>query len=274
MSNRNTKNNTNTKGNKMSKLSISLLNAEECLALNERLLNVLQSDLKQDTVVNKVVPHLIDLSTNLSNLLSRAGNTSDITDQLAEKNKIRDDAFISFRDYCVVFTHVPVPKQVDAAEKLVALVRRIDWRLYAQGYTEQTSSQKSLLKALAEPEYAEAVTTINATNWINYMKTSNDDFERVLALKNEFMARKKGLTLVECRRKMLTYMKPLLGYLKLMNTIDPDSYKDAMALIDEAIEYVSTIAKSRQTRKEHQQVEEEDSSKTTVSEDTSTRSVA
>ena len=274
MSNRNTKNNTNTKGNKMSKLSISLLNAEECLALNERLLNVLQSDLKQDTVVNKVVPHLIDLSTNLSNLLSRAGNTSDITDQLAEKNKIRDDAFISFRDYCVVFTHVPVPKQVAAAEKLVALVRRIDWRLYAQGYTEQTSSQKSLLKALAEPEYAEAVTTIKATNWINYMKTSNDDFERVLALKNEFMARKKGLTLVECRRKMLTYMKPLLGYLKLMNTIDPNSYKDAMALIDEAIEYVSTIAKSRQTRKEHQQVEEEDSSKTTVSEDTSTRSVA
>ena len=117
----------------MSKLSISLLNAEECLALNERLLNVLQSDLRQDTVVNKVVPHLIDLSTNLSNLLSRAGNTSDITDQLAEKNKIRDDAFISFRDYCVVFTHVPVPKQVAAAEKLVALVRRIDWRLYAQG---------------------------------------------------------------------------------------------------------------------------------------------
>ena len=274
MSNRNTKNNTNTKGNKMSKLSISLLNAEECLALNERLLNVLQSDLKQDTVVNKVVPHLIDLSTNLSNLLSRAGNTSDITDQLAEKNKIRDDAFISFRDYCVVFTHVPVPKQVAAAEKLVALVRRIDWRLYAQGYTEQTSSQKSLLKALAEPEYAEAVTTIKATNWINYMKTSNDDFERVLALKNEFMARKKGLTLVECRRKMLTYLKPLLGYLKLMNTIDPNSYEDAMALIDEAIEYVSAIAKSRQTRKEHQQVEEEDSSETTVSEDNSTRSVA
>ena len=261
------------KENKMNKLAISLLNAEECLALNERLLNVLQSDLRQEAVVNKVIPNLIDLSAHLSALLSKAGNTRNITDQLAEKNKARDEAFISFRDYCGVFTHVPDPKQVAAAEKLVALIRRIDWRLYAQGYTEQTASQKSLIEALEEPEHVKAVTAIQATSWVNHMKATNEDFERVLNLKNEFMAREKGLTVVECKQKMLTYLKPLLVYLELMNTIDPTHYEAANAKLSEVIDYVSTVARSRRTRKEHQQVEDT-GSETTLPEDSATESAA
>ena len=64
-----------------------------------------------------------------------------------------------------------------AAEKLITLIRCIDWRLYAQGYTEQTASQKSLIEALAEPEYVEAVTAINATTWVNNLQTSNANFD-------------------------------------------------------------------------------------------------
>ena len=116
-----------------------------------------------------------------------------------------------------------------AAEKLITLIRRIGWRLYAQGYTEQTASQKSLIEALAEPEYVEAVTAINAPTWVNNLQTSNADFERILTLKNEVMARGGIPTAKECKQRMLRYLKPLLTYLELMDTIDPGAYTSTTA---------------------------------------------
>jgi hypothetical protein len=240
----------------MKEISVRLLNAEECFALIGRLLNVFHNDLKTDAVVNKVLPRLIDLSTGLSQILRKADSTRSITNQLAEQNRVRNEAFICFRDYCGVFTHVPDPKKVAAAKKLTELIRRVGWRLHAKGYTEQTASQKSLIEALEEPEYLAAIKTIDAQNWVVNLKATNDDFENILKLKSEVMAQGKTPTVAECKQIMVRYLKPLMTYLELMSNVTPATYKGVTAKANESIEYVSISAKSRQTRRENKQTEE------------------
>ena len=234
----------------MNNLSITILNTEECYMLNKRLINVFETDLEKEAAVSKVMPNLIELNADLSAILERT-NQNAMTKQLAAKDEERNAAFINFRDYCKAYTSEPDPILSAAAKKLTALIREIGWTLYQQGYTEQTASQEALVNALAEPEYAEAITAINATARVSYLQSTNMAFEESLRIKTEIKSRKDIPFIRECKREMVRYLKPLLVYLKLMADVKPDVYSAAVAKIDEAVEYVMTVARARQTRKEN-----------------------
>lgn len=226
-----------------------MLNVEECYALNERLLNVFQT-LVEETFVGKILPYLVEINAGLSATMANIGS-SDLTKQLAEKDQARDQAFVGFRDYCKAFTSAPNSGQSVAAEKLVTLIRRIGWSLHRQGYTQQSASQDSLIEALAEPEYANAVATIKAGSWVKSLLETNAALETVLHQKNNLIAYDNVPPVNECKRRMVKYLKPLLGYLEVMGELEPETYTDAVTQLSEEIEYIMTIAKARKTRREN-----------------------
>ena len=240
----------------MSNLATYLLNAEECYILNQRVLKILKEELPEEISVNKVRPFLEQLDTNLAALLAKA-NSAEITAMLNEADAARDRAFIGFRDFCAAFTNIPDPVKSEAAKKLTALIRKLGWSLQSEGYTEQTAAMKTLIESLETPEYAKAVLTIEATYWVNNMKTANAEFERVTELKNEIVSQTNTPLLSECKGAMIRYLKPLLIYINLMADVEPAAYSTANAKISEAVESITTVARSRQTRKENQQEDDE-----------------
>jgi hypothetical protein len=87
-------------------------------------LNVLKTDLKKESFVNKILPHLVEINADLSAIIANIGS-SDLTKQLAEKDDARDRAFVGFREYCNAFIHMPDPVKSAAAEKLTRLIRKV-----------------------------------------------------------------------------------------------------------------------------------------------------
>lgn len=51
--------------------------------------------------------------------------------------------------------------------------------------------------------------------------------------------------------------EPLLIYINLMADVEPAAYSTANAKISEAVESITTVARSRQKRKENQQEDDE-----------------
>jgi hypothetical protein len=225
--------------------------------LNKRLLDVFTTYLQEESSVTEVLPHLNELTADLFAILARTNNRG-LTKQLAEKDEARDAAFISFRDYCKSFAKEPDPVQSEAAEKLTALIHKIGWTLYKQGYTEQTASGETLVKKLTKPEYAEAITVINAESRVSNLQETDAAFEESLKLKTATEARDNILPMHDCRSRMARYLKPLLVYLELMTDVNPQAYAEVTTQIEESIEYVTTVAKARQTRKENLKIEQKE----------------
>ena len=241
----------------MKKISVNILNTEECYMLNKRLTDVFETELKKDFAVTTVMPHLVQLDSDLSVILSKISQTN-YTKPLAERDQARDRAFISLRDYCQAFVYDPDSIKSAAAKRLTEFIHKIGWTLYKQGYTEQTASLETLIDALNEPENAKAIIAIDATDRVNTLKTANVAFEETLKLKAEAEARKDVPRLDECKKKILRYLKPLLTYLGLMADVsDNKSYSAVAAEVDEAIEYVMTVAQARHTRRENENTEPE-----------------
>lgn len=237
----------------MKNVAIHILNVEEGYVLNERLINVFKTDFPREVFVGKLLPHLIELNADLSAIMSNLGSSA-LTKKLADRDNIRDLAFIGFRDYCKAFASASAPAQSAAAGKLLALIRKIGWTAHRQGYSEQTASVQALSEALAEPEYAQAVAAIGAESWVKDLQETNVAFEAMVKQKNESTANDDVPTSAECKRRMVKYLKPLLYYMEIMAELEPKTYADAVAQIFEEIEYVMTGAKARRTRKENQQV--------------------
>ena len=241
----------------MKSIPIYILNIEECYALNERLLNVFKADLVKEVFVSKLLPNLVEINADLSAIIANTGS-SDLTKQLADKDRARDAAFVGFRDYCKAFSNSSDPVKSAAARKLMALIRKIGWSLQRQGYTEQTASVEVLNEALAEPgSYAQAATDINAETWLRDLHETNAAFEAIVKQKNESIAHDDVPLIADCKRRMVKYLKPLLNYLKLMAELKPKTYADTVNRISEEIEYVMPGAKARRTRRENQQTEVE-----------------
>ena len=238
----------------MKNIPIHILNVEECYALNERLLNVFKADFVEEVFVGELLPHLVEVNADLSAIMANTGSSA-LTKQLAEKDRARDVAFIGFRDYCKAFVSAPGRVQSAAARRLMVLIRKVGWSLQAQGYTEQTASEEALIEALAEPDYAEAVTAINAATWVQNLQETNAAVEAIVEQKNESTAHDDVPPSRECKRRMVKYMKPLLNYLEIMAEIKPEIYANTVIRIFEEIEYVTTSAKARRTRRENQHTE-------------------
>ena len=234
----------------MNTISVAILNTEECYMLNKRLMNVFEVDLAEEATITKVMPRLAELNADLSAILAKNGAIN-LTDRLAAKDEARNAAFISFRDYCKAFVSEPDPAVSAAARKLTELIHKIGWTLYKQGYTEQTASQEALSDALTEPEYADAIIIINASDRVNNLQSTNADFEEFLKIKIETAAQTNIPSIKDCKKRMVRYLKPLLTYLELMAHVDTETYLEPVAKVAEAIEYVMTAAKARKTRKEN-----------------------
>ena len=93
------------------------------------------------------------------------------------------------------------------------------------------------------------MTTLNAKSWVDDLEMTNTAFEEAVNLKVESAARNSVPSSIECKRLMVRYLKPLLSYLELMARIKPNTYEQAMAEIEEEIEYIAAGAKARRTRK-------------------------
>lgn len=233
----------------MKNITTHILSTEECYTLNERLLGVFKTHLAKESVISDVLPYLTDINRDLSAILSRNNSNNLLTQQLAAKDQLRGAAFTGFRDYCKVFIKVKDPAKSEAAKQLVELIQKVGWTLQSQGYAKHTASQKALSEALEKPKYAQAVMTLDAESWVTDLATTNTAFEAVVNLKIESVAGNPVPSFLDCKRRMINYLKPLLHYLKLMARIKPDTYKQAMVKIEEEIEYISARAKARRTRK-------------------------
>ena len=239
----------------MINLAIHLLNTEECCTLSERLLSIFKTDLPKDSAVKKVLPFLEKLDDDLKAIMAKISNTED-TENIAEKDKARDIAFILFRDYCKAFTNMPDPAQAAAAAKLADLIRKLGWTLYTEGYTEQTALLNGLFEALEEPEYTGAAVTIKAESLVANLKSAHAAFEAAVALKAQTRASQNDIPLIGgCKQRMGRYLKPLLYYIELMTDVDPKNFANANAKITEVTEAIMTVARARETRRINQQAE-------------------
>lgn len=107
--------------------------------------------------------------------LRKNENTAKIK-QLDDK---RDALLMGFIKHCRLFQTFPEEAPSKAAKKLVIVIEKYGRNPQKQGLREETAIIRNLLADLELTDLAQAVTTIGAGKWLEHLKATNAELEKL-----------------------------------------------------------------------------------------------
>jgi predicted nucleotidyltransferase len=148
----------------------------------------------------------------------------------------------------LTYTYHIDENMVQAAQVLEKIIQTRGFSLHAFGYAEETLSLKNLLEDFKTPAVKQAIATINAQLWVEWVEKAQKDFEELYQQKVATEATEDLPQLSATRKDLMRYLNRLLSYLEINSEIKPEKFKPVVAEIDEIIVDVMTIARSRKSR--------------------------
>ncbi len=238
----------------MKQISLSRISSEEFSVFTRRVINVLDTQLADDSFYQKLQASLkeanrkmvVSLHRNQANLLTR---------KLKQMDKVRDNAFIGFRNYCKTNSYHSDSVIKIAGKRLVALIEHFGWTLYNEGYTSQSAKLISLFEEIDRKTYTDDLNTIDGMTWYERLKTEQANFEQVMKERDNLNITEEIPSLKACRYEISSLLRPLFSYIELKSKLDKGPYKICEEAIDERIVIIMTQFRSRQTRKGNDGVE-------------------
>ena len=179
---------------------------------------------------------------------------SALTDKIAEADEAQDERFLALRNYIEANSHRPDNALVDAAERLMLVIRNYGWRLYDTSYSEQTSRMGNLIGDLENDAQCTAdINTLNASEWLSEMKTAYNHFVDLVEQRRAESTGKPDFNTGEARKEVKESLNDMFDFIEVMHKVNPDGpYKQLADEINPIIDEIMQIARSRQTRSENE----------------------
>jgi len=173
---------------------------------------------------------------------------SDFTPLLLFQDRVRDNAFIGFRDYASSFSHSADEAKATAGKNITGIFETTGNSAYALGYSVETAKLNSLILNLSAPASLKDMESIGATEWFEALKTSQTEFEKVYNSKIDIESAIDLPLIKEARDRITKYLKALLSYIGINAELDSVKYGAVSDKIDEIITEIVTIVHARETR--------------------------
>jgi hypothetical protein len=226
----------------------TLLLPNELVTLVNRLIAIIEKALANIPFIQKVIKlvkdDLVDLEKTLTKDLS-----SEYTQQLLDRDNLRDSAFLGLRDFVRANTHRINLEIVKAAEMVYNIIKKHGTALYKMGYIQQSAKLKLLFNELNEPLVQQALATIQAASWYEELKSTQAEFEQMYAEKITDATKKDYPQLYDAKAKLGRDLSVLLDAISVVEKIDDEpDVTTIVHQINEVITDVMTQARARRTR--------------------------
>lgn len=167
--------------------------------------------------------------------LRKSQNTS----KIKELDYKRDILLMGFVKHCRLFQTFPEEAPSQAAKKLVIVIEKYGKNPQKQGLREETAIIRNLLADLQATDLAQAVTTIGADKWLQYLKTTNEELEKLHTERTEEQSTiEVGKTKAE-RQKMQEAFEQLITAINGLSLInDKEKYQSLISAINLEIKEV------------------------------------
>lgn len=126
------------------------------------------------------------------------------TEQIVEKDTIRDNYFRRLKLYCQAFEFDPDVEKVEAAKRCLIAIGPSNPSVLP--YTENTAAIKDIVDKLESAEYADAVNMIEAKSLIADLKKANEDFDATYSKRTDdhYMRTSSTIGMKNARKLMET----------------------------------------------------------------------
>lgn len=178
------------------------------------------------------------------------------TVQLADKDGVRDAAFMGFRTLVEAASYRAKPGWNAAAFKILEIVRRHGWSAATLGYKAETASITNMISEIRNKCATELV-TIRATEWLDELEVAEKAFE---AVAHQSVTATTGTepTIWEIRPQLTNALKSLFSMISLQQSVTPSDELDVLeTALNELIVRSLTTVKAAGTRAENQKKEEQ-----------------
>lgn len=227
---------------------ISYLDAAPMTVLGTRLANAVEADIDDPFIKINITLVRSDIQ-NVEAALNRTSD-SEYTKLIFNKDKKRDDCFISFKDAIRPFLRKDNPEIVEAAEYLVKIIEKHGTTLYSLGYVEQTSVMKLLFTDLQTGKAKGAMQKLpGLQSWYDDMVQAEKDFEDTYVDKTEDTSDKSILPLKQSLPVLSRHLIALVENIKIINDNAPGSCDALIDQMNIIISEIMTTAKANKTRK-------------------------
>lgn len=233
----------------MKTLPFGLLNSSEFYAIANRIVDACKQTISDNEFLIKLYAIINEANNDLRIGLGRSFN-SEFTSVLLLTDEKRDKAFIGFRDYIRAYCNHGDAIKEEAATNLSVILESVGNNLHRMPYAVESTKLDVLFENLSTPKAKEALETIMAQEWLERLKTRQEEFEKTYHSKIDTEAGIDLPLLKNSKRTLITYIKGLLYYVETNKNMEHAQFVAIEEKINVIITDAVTIARNRETRKE------------------------
>lgn len=231
----------------MKTIQETLLTSGEVHTTSERIASIISDILSTDPFIGKVILLVLNWNREISKAIGRTTDST-IVELLLVKDILRDNKYVSFRDFANAFVRSDDEALRNAAKIITDIIRELGWGMHRLGYAAESSKLTALIDKLETEPAKSAITTLGATALFEGLKTAQADFETTIKQKVDAKTAEDFEKTRICRKALARYLNSLINYIDMMAEIDGGNYQVASDKIDEVLTEVISIARARQTR--------------------------
>lgn len=178
---------------------------------------------------------------------------------IEQKDALRDRYYNGLKSYIRTFLYSDLQEQVDAAGKLLAVMRRHGMQVTRMNLDEETTAITSLISELRE-KWVPETSLLDTTEWIEKLDQAQNGFNEAVKVRNQQGSRELP-TITQYRPEVIRSLKSWFSALELQHEVSPDPLvKDLLDQIDDLIGRTMATAKAGSTRRENRNGEETEGS--------------
>ncbi len=132
----------------------------------------------------------------------------------------------------------------EAGKIIVSTIGNYGRRIHSLNYLAETEVIRSLVTDFeTKPEVANAINQLNINNWVEELKTANNEFNTMYLIRNTELAEQPDLNIQNLRNPANQNFEALIALVTAYNTITPNAdYKKILDEVEELIvKYNATI---------------------------------
>lgn len=209
------------------------------------------------TQIPVVVPFLLNAKTkndNFQSALERESKNPYIINQ-SEKDKIRVDAFLAFRNFVESGTTRRKAGVSEAARIIVVVIRKHAWTIQSLGLKAKTAAITNIISEI-KTKYAAELALIGGDELLDELTISQIEFESAAQKVLESASAINGPTVAEARPELVAALKALFQIISLQEIAAPSA--ELTILVDSVNELITkslSTVKATDTRAENKKKE-------------------
>lgn len=161
------------------------------------------------------------------------------TEDVYLKDKLRDSVFLAFSHYIYAWTNrKDFPEKAKIAEEILEPVQNLGIEFLHSAYSRESVEMERLFKELDKEKYIAKLQKLEAADWYNSLKESQEEFKRSYDKSLSLQAQKDYPLLSEARIQLAQSIETLLNYISLRARTGKQEYKEIMEDVEEILNSV------------------------------------